>query len=548
MLVSMRVVWRVIGILAIVARAGQSQSATPSDLPFRPVDYDVRIDLPDSGVTINGDATLTLTSAVVVDTLKLDLIKLHVQRVDVDRRAANFARTDSTIVIPIPRNTPSRFTVRVVYDGPVTDGLIARRDSAGRWTYFGDNWPNRARYWIPSIDRPDAKATVSWTVTAPPTQTIVANGKLVESRILQMAQQRRVLSRWRESKPIAPYLMVIAAAPLTKLELGETACGLAELARCVPQSVYVAPEQRNILPGAFAEAGDIVQFYASLIAPFPYEKLAHLQSETRYGGMENASAIFYADALFHRNAMSEGLIAHETAHQWFGDAVTERTWPHVWLSEGFATYFAALYTQHAHGDSAFRAEIRRLRDQVVSDTVVARKRPVIDTTETDLLALLNVNSYQKGALVLHMLRSDVGDSAFFRALRDYYSTHKDGNADTDDLRQSFERVTGKDWRTFFNQWLRRPGYPQLNVTWSDVPQQGTVLKVFQFWGVFGYFEVTLPVVVLYTDGTRRSLKIPVAGNETTLRIDAPGTQVQQVLVDPDATLLFWNMPKLAPPD
>src|SRR3954449_122956 len=98
----MRVAWHVFGALTVVTNAALSQSATPSDLPFRPVDYDVRIDLPDSGVTINGDATLTLTSAVVVDTLKLDLIKLHVQRVDVDRRAANFARTDSTIVIPIP--------------------------------------------------------------------------------------------------------------------------------------------------------------------------------------------------------------------------------------------------------------------------------------------------------------------------------------------------------------------------------------------------------------------------------------------------------------
>src|SRR5207237_588259 len=170
-------------------------------------------------------------------------------------------------------------------------------------------------------------------------------------------RRARVLTRWREAKPIAPYLMVIAAAPLTKLDLGNTACGLAEMRRCVAQSVYVAPEQRKVLPGAFAKAGDIARYFATRIAPFPYEKLAHLQSATRFGGTQNASAIFYSDDLFrNRGANDEGVIAHETAHQWFGDAVTEREWPHLWLSEGFATYFAALWALHAHGDSAFRAE------------------------------------------------------------------------------------------------------------------------------------------------------------------------------------------------
>ena len=133
--------------------------------------------------------------------------------------------------------------------------------------------------------------------------------------------------------------------------------------------------------------------------------------------MENATAIFYADGLFRRGGVSEGLIAHETAHQWFGDAVTERFWPHVWLSEGFATYFAALYTQHAHGDTAFRAEMEGLRSAIFKDTVAVARRPVIDTIETDLLALLNVNSYQKGGWVLHMLRSELGDSAFLLGLR-----------------------------------------------------------------------------------------------------------------------------------
>src|SRR6185436_20163508 len=125
------------------------------------------------------DATLTVRQSGRNDTLTLDLRKLRVQRVTIDGRDTKFSRTDSTIAIPIAHGTPSEFKARVFYDGPVSDGLIAHRDSAGRWTWFGDNWPNRARFWIPSIDEPSEKATVSWTVTAPAGHVVVANGALV---------------------------------------------------------------------------------------------------------------------------------------------------------------------------------------------------------------------------------------------------------------------------------------------------------------------------------------------------------------------------------
>ena len=525
--------------------AGSRVFAQP-EASYRPgvrvVDYALSIDLPDSGSSIHGDATLTVRRTQPVDTLTLDLRKLRVERITVDGRSTRFARTDSTIGIPLPRGAGGTFKVRVVYTGAVTDGLIARKDSAGRWTYFGDNWPNRARYWIPSIDHPSQKATVSWSVTAPLGQTVIANGSLVENRTLPMAQRRRVLARWRESKPITPYLMVIAVAPLVKLDLGETACGLAELQRCVPQSVYVAPEQKGILPGAFNRAGDIVQFFASRIGPFPYEKLAHVQSETRFGGMENATAIFYADALFRKGGVSEGLIAHETAHQRFGDAVTERVWPDVWLSEGFATYFAALWNQHAHGDSAFRAELERLRSEILSDTNAVPKRPVIDTIETDLLALLNVNSYQKGGFVLHMLRSELGDSAFFAGIRGYYARHKHGTAVTADLQVALQDASGRNLRSFFDQWLRRPGYPEVTVSWTGTDDaRRTTVSVTQS-GRFGYFELPLPVVLIDRNGARRQFRIPVAARAVTrFDIDYPGAEIVRVIVDPDVTVLVRDL-------
>ena len=533
-----KVITRAVLISIVVGPGLLAQSEVSTRPDIHVIDYAVSIDLPDSGSSINGDATLTVERTGTVDTLTLDLRKLGVSSVTINDRLTKFVRTDSTIGIPLPRGIGRSFKVRVVYAGAVTDGLIAHKDSAGRWTYFGDNWPNRARYWIPSIDRPSEKATISWTVTAPVGQTIVANGALVESRNLPMAQRRRVLSRWRESKRITPYLMVIAAAPLIRLDLGETACGLAELRRCVPQSVYVAPEQSKILPGAFSRAGDIVQFYASRVGPFPYEKLAHLQSETRYGGMENATAIFYADGLFRRGGVTEGLIAHETAHQWFGDAVTERLWPHLWLSEGFATYFAALWTQHAHGDSAFRAEMERSRSYILNDTTAVVKRPVIDTIETDLVALLNNNSYAKGGFVLHMLRSELGDSAFFAGIRDYYARHKHGTALTADLQLALERSSGKNLQAFFDQWLRRPGYPEISVSVDSVTRPGRSALTVAQTGRFGYFEFPLPVVVVDRSGAQHRYKIPVAARASTrFEIDQPGVEVERIIVDPEVTTL-----------
>src|SRR2546422_11135134 len=150
--------------------------------------------------------------------------------------------------------------------------------------------------------------------------------------------------------------------------------------------------------------------------------------------MENATAIFYADQPFRKRTMADGVVAHETAHQWFGDAVTETEWSHLWLSEGFATYFAALWTRKSARDSGFRAEMEEIRRVVLSSRVVA-ERPVIDTAQQDLMALLNENSYQKGGFVLHMLRTTLGDSAFFRGLHRYYD------------RRSEERRVGKECRS-----------------------------------------------------------------------------------------------------
>jgi aminopeptidase N len=334
-------------------------------------------------------------------------------------------------------------------------------------------------------------------------------------------------------------LMVIAAAPLERLDLGDTACGLAEGQRCVPQFVYTAPEQREVVPGPFVRAAEIVQLFGHLVGPFPYEKLAHLQSSTRFGGMENASEIFYSDGAFRHGTMNEGLIAHETAHQWFGDAVTEREWAHLWLSEGFATYFAALWTRAARGDSAFRTQLAGIRTTILNDTISVTKRPVIDTAETNYLALLNRNSYEKGGFVLHMLSGEIGERAFFDALRAYYLKHRHSTAVTDDLRAEMERESKQNLGWFFDQWLRRPGYPEVTATWSyDATAHEVAIKVAQN-PKFGLFQFPLTIAVIDSSGVATQSTVDLSGRTDAaqeVRVSMPAAPARVVL-DPNVEVL-----------
>jgi aminopeptidase N len=529
--------------LAASPTSAQGTRLTSRSSPFRVTHYDLALDLPESGTTIRGDATLRLERTAAGDTLVLDLLDMDVSRVQVNGQNARFVRDSSTLRLSI--GAGARFDVRVTYAGAPRDGLIIGTDSAGRWMAFGDNWPNRARHWIPSIDHPSAKATVTWTVRAPSDRRVVANGALVEETPLPIPRDPDgsagrpiawTVTKWSESRPIPAYLMVIAAAPLARYELGVTACAVAEHPGCVPQQLYVAPEQRAAAPGNFAQAGAIVEYFGRLVGPFPYEKLAHLQSSTRFGGMENASAIFYADGLFRKNGASAGLIAHETAHQWFGDAVTEREWSHLWLSEGFATYFAALYLGHAHGDSALVGALRRDREGLVKSANVAA-RPVIDTAQTVLMALLNDNSYQKGGWVLHMLRLEVGDSAFFGGIRDYYAAHRHQTALTDDLRLAVEKRHGKPLGWFFDQWLRRPGVAELTTSWTWDAKAGAVSLVVEQGTRFAPYQLTLPLEITERDGTKRMMSVRVpAERRAALTIKMP-RQPSAIVADPGVGVL-----------
>ncbi len=493
--------------LIVLSNTAPAQAAVRDAVDVQ--DYDISLILPDSGPHISGDVGIRVRMNGA-PRLVLDLVRtLTVESVAVDGVVMPFERAGDSVVVRMPAGV-NEGVVRVRYAGDVQDGLIVRRDGRGRWTWFGDNWPDRARQWLPTVDHPSDKATVSWRVAAPVGRAVVANGTLTGTRPVVLNGVTRTETRWRESRRIATYLMVIGAGPLTRFPLADASCVASAAHSCVAQDVYVMPENVHTLPGAFAQAPAIVRLFETLVDVFPYEKLSHLQSATRFGGMENASAIFYSDALFPQGRVRDGLIAHETAHQWFGDAVTEREWGHLWLSEGFATYFAALWTRAAHGDRAFADELAGIRSQILRDSVVMT-RPVIDSTQRDLLALLNTNSYQKGGYVLAMLHRELGDSAFFRGVRSYYRAHVNGTATSDDLRTALEASSGRDLRAFFDQWLRRPGVATVTLGWAWNAATSRV-EVLALQPSGAPYALHVPVTIIDAEGLTHDTAVDIPAN------------------------------------
>src|SRR2546427_9923820 len=235
--------------------------------------------------------------------------------------------------------------------------------------------------------------------------------------------------------------MVIAVSEGAKIDAHQPAV--------TPLSYYVPQKDAAYAAKGFAAAAPALAFFSTTVAPYPYEKLALIVGATRFGGMENSSAIVFTNTLFDlrgNEKMSarfgiperiESVVAHEIAHQWFGDSVTESTWADLWLSEGFATYFAGLFIQKHDGEDAFREYLRNAAQRYFNFEKRAQS-PIHDTETTNLMSLLNPNNYEKGAWVLHMLRSQLGDEAFFKGVREYYNSHKEGNATTEDLRTALE--------------------------------------------------------------------------------------------------------------
>jgi aminopeptidase N len=333
--------------------------------------------------------------------------------------------------------------------------------------------------------------------------------------------------------PIPPYCMIIGVGQFNRQE--------PQRSLITPLSYYVPGSDAAAAQKGFAPANSVLEYFSQTVGPYPYEKLALIVGNTRYGGMENSGAIVFTSSLFSANFSDQlsqdstiSVVAHEIAHQWFGDSVTESTWSDLWLSEGFATYFAGLFIQRTLGQVAFQRYMKQ-----AATTVLAYEQksdaPIFDRDTEDLMKLLNPNNYQKGAWVLHMLRSQLGDEAFFQGIKTYYAAYKNANAGTEDLRAALEKASGKNLNQFFTRWIYKSGHPKYDMTtrWDNKRGELTI-RLDQVQPGEAFLD-PVPVRLQSMEGIT-DISINPQGKSTnkTVRLKSKPTSIQ---IDPANTLL-----------
>ena len=432
-------------------------------------------------------------------------------------------RNDSLYLKNMTLSKEDLYSIQIHFSGIPLDGLVIGKNKYGSRTMFGDNWPNRAQNWFVCHDHPSDKALVDFIVTAPKHYEVVANGKLI--RKTEGMNVNTV--EYTSSVPLSTKIMVVGIAGM-KIKEQRNKDDVTLYSCVYPENEKEGFYDFDLAPG-------ILAFYSAYFSPYEYEKLANVQSTTRFGGMENAGCIFYDENSINGTRSCENLIAHEIVHQWFGNSATESDWPHIWLSEGFATYFTNYYIQQTKGQVAFLKQMKQDRDKVIRFGN-SYKHPLVDTTYDNLMDLLNPNSYQKGGWVLHMLRCKIGDEKFHETIKAYYQKYRLGIASSEDFASiAIQLNPTANLPIFFNQWFHQVGHPVLKIE-KQITKNDLTIEFSQIQQPLFTFPIS--VDILFQDGSHTIETIEISEKHSKWKIQHFDKAIQQIEIDPRVELLF----------
>ena len=408
-----------------------------------------------------------------LDALALDLEGLDVWTVTDDQgRRLDYRQADGKLTIELAETLPEDQSIELAieYGGEPKKGLWFAGDrGAGPTHVFTQGECEDARWWFPCIDTPAERATSEIRVSMPAGWVSTAAGELVE----RVSADDRTTEHWRMATPHPAYLVTLVAGEFEVVE---------DDWEGVPLSVLATREWMPYTADAVAETGPILAFLSDLTGlRYPYPKYSQAFVENfPFGGMENISATTLTTRALRderglRDDTATGLIAHEAAHQWFGDLLTCRDWSHVWLNEGFATYATLLYHEHSRGVDDFRVRMRETQASYRKGDTGSKRRPIVWDVYSDPMDLFfGGHTYPGGASRLHLLRSVLGDDAFFAGLRTYVAENQNRGVVTDDFKRAMEKSSGRDLAWFFDQWLYGPGFPEFRVSWKWSERKGEV--------------------------------------------------------------------------
>ena len=486
--------------------------------------------------------------------LALDGVDLRVASITSPEKILGWQATDQQIVItfadPIPAGRETSVTIR--YSAFPAKGLYFRTPEMGYRATDAQMWTQgesiEARHWFPCFDAPNEKFTSEITCRVPAGMTVLSNGRQISQT---NTADGLVATRWMQEKPHVTYLISLVAGHFKKV--GDTY-------RDIPLTFWVPASREAYAQESFKDTKDIMAFFEKEIGvPYPWAQYAQVVVDDFVaGGMENTSITTLTDRTLHTRDFeelrsSQGLVAHELAHQWFGDLVTCKDWSHVWLNEGFATYYEHLYDGHKHGREELLYRLYQSARGIIgqpNQTNAIVRRDYRDPGEQ-----FGYLAYPKGGWVLHMLRSQLGEELYRRCIRTYVERHQYANVETSDLARVIEESSGRSWDQFFDQYVYHAAQPELGVAYSwDERTKLAKVSITQNQRLSEdvlLFSVPLTLRFLTPTGSvDRAITIrqkaedfffPLAAAPTVVRIDPELTLLAKISFNPPTPMLFAQL-------
>lgn len=448
----------------------QSPSVEPKfarDRGFAVTHTRLEVTLDERERSVRGGATLTVRPLHRMAQIELDADDMTIESVRIDKAAVPFDHRPPALVVRPPRPLKEGVEVRVAirYVARPRRGLYFvgperayPRKPLQIWSQ-GEAEDNH--HWFPGYDYPNNKATSEGHLTVRRPLVAFSNGHLVGTT---PAAKGWVTYHWKQEVPQPNYLLAVVAGAFD--EVRQQWDG-------IPLHYYVPKGQRKFAEETFKRTPDILAFFSQVTGyRYPYPKYAQcVVTDFMWGGMENTSMTTVNERFLilpkHRDdADPDSLVAHEAAHQWFGDLVTAKSWEHIWLNEGFATYFDALWHESYKGQDLFQLELLENAESYFTEDRESYRRPIVTRAYVENEELFDRHAYQKGSLVLHMLRHELGDELWWKAIRHYVKKFEWKNVETADFKIAIEEATGRNLDWFFEQWILKAGYPQLEAKWD----------------------------------------------------------------------------------
>ena len=510
------------------------------------LNYSFELHLNDSSDIIYGTANIKLSIKPNEDNVRLDLISknkegkgMSVENILFNGKEIPYTHVDNVINIDtrgIVYSISDMITVK--YEGIPVTGLIIGPNMHGDRTFFSDNWPNKARNWLPLVDHPYDKSTTDFIVIAPNHYQVISNGLLVEETNINKELKK---THWRQSVPISCWLYAIGVA--------EFAVDYVDYFDGKSIQTWVYKQDRdNGFYDFKVPTKHTLEFFSDYVGPFAYEKLANVQSNSVKGGMESATAIFYSDVSVtgERSVRWRNVIIHELAHQWFGNCVTEYDWDDVWLSEGFATYFTLMFREHAYGRDDFVMGLNNAKENVYNFYKDNKDAPIIHDNLKDMKDVLSYSlQYQKGAWVLHMLRNYIGEDAFRQGIRNYYKKYFNLNTTTDQFKFVMEKVSNVDLDKFFDQWLYKGGMLIIDSDWKYNEKNSEIEISMDQVQDDGYlFDMPIEIMLTFENKSSKIESIQL-DKKTKKFIISSENKPKEIKIDPSVKLLArWSINEL----